>query len=674
MYRLFHRLLPFFAILSPLTATAENQQPDVDIRPAIERMYPTLVRIHVVMEEGAQGRMKKQQGSGSGAIISPDGYVLTNHHVAGRGTRFICTLSNREEVDATLIGTDALADLAIIKLDLSTRREKDKPLPVATFGDSDALKVGDVVLAMGCPGGLSQSITRGIVANTAMIVPRHQIAMTLDGEKVGELVRWIGHDAVIFGGNSGGPLVNLAGEIVGVNEVGIANLGGAIPSNLAKKVAEELIETGHITRSWIGLEPQPLLRSMNDARGALVAAVWDGSPAHKAGIRAGDFITKYAGHALPDCHAPEDLPIFNAMVLGTAPGTEVALEGIRDGKPMTWKLTTELRQPNLAKESEARSWGLTVRNLTKVSALERRRHDTRGVLVDSVKPAGPSAQSKPPLRLDDVILRLNGTDIENVAAMEKFTAEFTKSLEKPAPVLVEFERNRESIATVIDVGPEPEPHQPLLAAKPWLGATSQVITDDLAKALGVKGKKGVRITSVAPDSPADNAGLKPGDLLLKLDGRVINARRPEDSGVLPELIRSYPTDSTIEFDLIRAGKPTKLSVSLEPRPQAHQQLADFKDDRFEFTAGELSQSQRRLASLTGSDKGIAVEKVEASGWAALGGLVAGDILLTVNGDDITSLDMFKKTLTGFRETKPRSVVFFVQRGPRTLYVEIEPWW
>ena len=168
-------------------ASPAPQSPEVER--AIASVYPALVLIQVVMEEGDDGRMKKMRGSGSGAIISAEGHVLTNHHVAGRGTRFVCTLSTREEVDATLIGTDALADLAIIKLDLATRRLKDQPLPVAKFGDSDKLRVGDSVLAMGSPGGISQSITRGIVANKEMIVPRNQLAMTLDGEKVGELVR-----------------------------------------------------------------------------------------------------------------------------------------------------------------------------------------------------------------------------------------------------------------------------------------------------------------------------------------------------------------------------------------------------------------------------------------------------------------------------------------------------
>jgi serine protease Do len=260
---------------------------------AIRKVFPALVRIHVVTEEGSEGRMRKSRGSGSGAIISPEGHVITNHHVAGRGTRFVCTLSNHEEVDATLVGTDALSDLAVLKLDLDTRRSKGEPLGVAVFGDSDALKVGDVVFAMGSPGGLSQSVTRGIIANTAMIVPRHQIPMRLDGESVGELVRWIGHDAIIFPGNSGGPLVNPAGEIVGINEVGIASLGGAIPSNLAKRVAAELIEKGQVTRSWIGIETQPLLRGAKDAKGAMVASVWKGSPAALAGIKPGDLITNY---------------------------------------------------------------------------------------------------------------------------------------------------------------------------------------------------------------------------------------------------------------------------------------------------------------------------------------------------------------------------------------------
>ena len=655
------------------TATAP---PAVEVADAIRKMYPALVRIYVVMEEGMDGRMRKMQGSGSGAIISAEGHVLTNHHVAGRGTRFVCSLSNREEIDATLVGTDALSDLAVLKLDLSTRRLKDQPLAVASFGDSDKLKVGDTVLAMGSPGGLSQSITRGIVANTEMIVPKHQISLTLDGETVGELVRWIGHDAVIYPGNSGGPLVNPAGEIVGVNEVGIASLGGAIPSNLAKKVAAELIEKGSVTRSWIGLEVQPLLRSMAEEKGALVASIWKGSPAAEAGIKPGDFITSYNGTTLPDCHAAEDLPVFNAMVLGTAPGTKVTLAGTRDGKPQTWELTTLQREPNMGKEDELRPWGLTARDFTKVSALEKFRDTKDGVLVDTVRPGGPSSEAKPPLRATDVIVRVGGKPVKTREDLEKITRELTQGASEPRPVLVEFERDREQLATVVKVGTPKDPVRPRLAEKAWMGATTQVITDDLATALGIPGKKGVRVTALAPDSPAEKSGLKEGDLLLKLDGKVINARRPEDAEVLPELILAYPADATIELEGVREGQPQKWTVTLAPRPIDDSELTEHKDELFEFTARQLSTSQRDRAKEQQDEDpaGVSVLKVEPSGWAALGGLAPEDIILTIGGDEVNDIAALKAKLNSLREMKPRSVVFGIRRGPRTYFLEIEPRW
>ncbi len=653
-------------------ASPAPQSPEVER--AIGSVYPALVLIQVVMEEGDDGRMKKMRGSGSGAIISAEGHVLTNHHVAGRGTRFVCTLSTREEVDATLIGTDALSDLAIIKLDLATRRLKDQPLPVAKFGDSDKLRVGDSVLAMGSPGGISQSITRGIVANKEMIVPRNQLAMTLDGEKVGELVRWIGHDAVIYPGNSGGPLVNLAGEIIGVNEVGIASLGGAIPSNLAKAVATQLIASGSVVRSWIGVEAQPLLRAMEKDKGALVAAVLKESPAEKAGIQAGDFITEYNGTALPDCHAPEDIPVFNAMVLNTAPGSKIIIKGLRNGQPQTWEVTAALREPNLARETDLSGWGLTVRNLTRASALERRRTDTMGVLVHTVKGGGPTSEAKPPLKSDDIITGAAGKLIANIDELRTFTQEFTKGATAAKPLLVSFERGREKLITVVKVGPEPESKKTQQAEKPWFGATLQVITADLAEALGIAGKKGVRVTAVAPGSPSAAGGVKEGDIFLKLDGRVINAARPEDSEVFPELIRSYPVGSSVEIEGLRDGQPLKLTATLTKRPQDDNELAEYKDERFEFTARDLSASRRLGARLEDGVKGVSIEKVESNGWAALGGLVAGDVLLKLNGADMDSIATLKAMLLSFRETKPRSVILFIQRGPRTAFIEIEPRW
>ena len=647
-----------------------------EVSDAILKVYPALVRIYVVMEEGAGGRMRKMQGSGSGTIISAEGHVLTNHHVAGRGTRFVCTLSNRDEVDAVLVGTDALSDLAVLKLDLATRRFKNDVPAVAGFGDSDQLRTGDVVFAMGSPGGLSQSVTRGIVANTAMIVPRHQVGLTLDGESVGELVRWIGHDAVIYPGNSGGPLVNPAGEIVGVNEVGIASLGGAIPSNLAKRVAAELIEKGSVTRGWIGLEVQPLLRSMADQKGALVASVWKDSPAARAGILPGDFITTYQGTVLPDCHAAEDIPIFNALVLKTLPGEEVTLEGMRAGQPQTWKLTVVPRDPIRAKEAELREWGLTVRDFTRVAALEKFRTSTDGVLVDTVRQGGPAGEAKPALRPGDVIVRVASKPVRARSELEAFTREFTKPLTEPAPVLVEFERDDQQLATVVKIGPEKDPVRPRVAEKAWFGATTQVITDELATALGVPGKKGVRVTAVTPDSPAQKAGLQEGDLVLKLDGRVVNARRPEDGEVFPELILAYPVGAMVQLDGQRAGQPQSWQATLAARPVDDQQLLEHKDDLFEFTARQLSAAQRDLArKRQGAEpSGLSVTKVEGNGWAALGGLVPDDVILTIDGAPTDTLDQLKSKLKSLRDARPRSVVFGIRRGARTHFLEIEPRW
>jgi serine protease Do len=669
----------YLFLLSALSALVPGGEPGgapaaESIDRAVAAVYPALVRIAVVMEEGDDGRMKKQQGIGSGSIISADGYVLTNHHVAGRGTRFVCTLSNHEEVDATFVGTDVLADLAVIKLDLATRRNPGTALSVAKFGDSDKLKVGDVVLAMGSPGGLSQSVTKGIVANRELIAPKNMGNLELDGENVGELVRWIGHDAVIYGGNSGGPLVNLDGEIVGVNEVGIASLGGAIPSNLAKSVSAELIAKGSISRSWIGVEAQPLLRGMAKEKGALVATVLDGSPAKDAGMKPGDFITEYSGQVVPDCFAEEDLPRFNAMVLNTPIGAKITIRGVRAGQPQTWELNTVKREPNRARESELRGWGLTVRNLTRVSALEKHRENTRGVLVDTVRPGGPCSEAKPALRKDDVVTKFNGEDVANVDSLVAATKEFTRDTKVPKPALVTFERGRDQLITVVKVGPEPDEQLPKLPEKAWLGASVQVLSSDLATALKMAGKKGVRVTRIAPASPAANAGIRPGDLFLKLDGQVINASRPEDDEVFANLIRAYDVGASAEFDGLRDGQPIKVTVTLGRRPKEEAEIAQLKDDRFEFTAKDLSVAQRLAADLDDKVQGVLIDTVIPSGWAAIAGLRGQDILLAIDGEAIPDVATLKRKLAQLSEAKPRRTVFFILRGIRNLYLEVEPQW
>ena len=233
---------------------------------ARDRVFPALVSIRVVTVRYGAGRVLKGQSVGSGTIISAEGHVLTNQHVVQGGRKFICTLSDKREVAARLVGEDPLTDLAVLELELG-ELEGSRDLPVARFGDSGALEIGDYVMAMGSPFSLSRSVSLGIVSNTERVFAggfgsNDFEAMELEqGQRTGLFTRWIQHDAVISPGNSGGPLVNLAGEIVGVNELGSSTLSFAIPSRLAERVSAALIAEGEVRRSLIGLSFKPIQRT-----------------------------------------------------------------------------------------------------------------------------------------------------------------------------------------------------------------------------------------------------------------------------------------------------------------------------------------------------------------------------------------------------------------------------
>ena len=661
-------LIPFLLLLVPRAAATVDPQ----IEAAVRAVYPALVRIHVVMEDGGGGRMQKGRGSGSGTIISAEGYILTNHHVAGHATRITVRLADRQEVRATLVGTDALADLAVLKIDKKDLRDPQAPLPVAKFGDSSRLQVGDVVLAMGSPAGLSQSVTQGIVANTEMIAPGN--SMRLDGESVGELVRWIGHDAVIFPGNSGGPLVNLNGEIVGVNEVGIGSLGGAIPSNLAQKVAAELTATGKVRRSWIGMNSQPLLKSSTAKTGVLVGGIIGGAPADIAGMRAGDIVTRCNGVEIAASRAPEDIPVVNRMMLESAVGSELVLDGLRDGKPMTWKVITAEREPAEPREKELLSWGITARDLTALAAKELLRADNHAVVVQSIRPGGAAAAAKPSIKDGDLILAVNGKPTPDLTALVAVSLELTADKTEPVPVLVSYEQTGRNFLTVVKIGPEPDVDKPGIAKKAWLGIDTQVISSELAVALGIPGSKGVRITRVHPGTQAEKAALQTGDLLLKLDGTVIPASRPEEADVFDSLIRQYRIGTEVALTIRRGQQDLQVKVPLERGHEGAVDLASHECKTLEFTARDLGQEDRVARKLADDFKGVLVTVVTPAGWAALGGLTTGDIMLAIDGKAVDSIETLKSVLAELEKNTRSPVVMFVQHGITTRYIELEPTW
>jgi serine protease Do len=640
------------------------------VEKAITAVKPALVRIFVAEVNYEQGREVKSESAGSGVIISKDGYVVTNHHVAGWAKQIVCTLSNREQVDADLIGTDALTDIAVIKLRPTATI---KEFPYASWGDSSELSVGDRVLAMGSPLALSQSVTMGIVSNTELIVPSFwRSEMTLDGEDVGSMVRWIGHDAQIEHGNSGGPLVNMRGQVIGINEISIG-LAGAIPSSVAKVVATELIKSGKVSRAWIGVSVQSLLRSSSLKKGVLVGGVVPGGPAADAGLKVGDIITNVAGQDVSVRFA-EEMPLFNQIVAALPVGKESDMIVTRDGKEITLKIKPQDRPEAEPRPREFKQWGMCVSNLSFVKARSMKRSNQDGVLVRSIGPGGPCGEAKPSIYLDDVIIEVAGKPVKNLQDLAAITAEVTKDKTEPTPVLVAFDRGVERFVTVVKIGIRSLEDPGREVRKAYLPVGMQVITRDIAEALAIEDRTGVRITQVYPGSSAEKAGLKVGDLIVALDDQEIPASQPEDTEVLPAMIRQYKIGTTAELSVIRGKDELKVPVVLEESPPLQREMKKYRDDNFEFTARDLAFKDRVQENIEKSVAGVRVEEISQGGWAALGLMSVGDIIIAIDNQPVQNVDGLKDIMQKIAEKKPKQIVLRVKRGIQDMFIELETDW
>ncbi len=662
-----------FLVASLIAATSEaDVASNAAIEPAIQKVYPALVRIYVVTEEPTGGRMHRNRAAGSGVIISPDGYVVTNHHVAGNAIRMTCTLADGQEVDATRVGTDPLSDISLLKLKLETRKNPLAPLPFASFGNSDELRVGDVVLAMGSPLSISQSVTQGIVSNTQMIAPRAMSGhFRLDGEDVGQIVRWIGHDAIIFHGNSGGPLVNLRGEIIGINELGLGSLGGAIPSNLVRNVVDQLIKSGRVSRSWIGVEFQPRLKGSPDHTGVLVRGVIEGSPAAAAGIKAGDLVLRINGQEV-NGELPEHIPLVNQTVFAAPVGKPLDIVYRREGKEQQVKIVTEQLQRAQAESLELKEWGIAVRDLTRMMALERRRQSTKGALVESIRSGSGSATAKLPLQSGDILLKVNGQTIETSEALKQLTAKILEEESGRPSVLVLFERDTKQMLTVVKLGREENKNRPATANKPWSSLATQVLTSDIAESLGMPRQRGVRVCEVFKGHAAEKAGVKVGDIITAINGREVDASQPGDHDLFETRVRRLSVGSVATVKILRDGKPLEIKLPLQAPSLSDENAKRFTDSDFEFSVREVSFNDRIAEQIPEDLAGVLVQRVETGGWASLGGLTGNDFLMSVNGKPVGSIAELKSILDQIRREKPRQVVFFVRRGIHTLFCEIEP--
>ena len=249
-------VLLFLFMCAAVTRAAAPTDLQERIYYARDRVLPALVHIQPVIRNYDTGELEKQAVIGSGVIFHKDGYVVTNYHVAGKAVRIICTLYDKEQVPAEFVGGDPMTDLSVIKLDLS---KYDKPLQPAEFGDSDSIHVGQYVLAMGSPLSLSRSVSAGVISTRDRYFDDDVRLPT--GEQTGKYNLWIQTDAAINQGNSGGPLVDLDGRVVGINSRATLfanNIGFAIPVNVVKEVTAAILDHGAVERSWIGVHAQAL--------------------------------------------------------------------------------------------------------------------------------------------------------------------------------------------------------------------------------------------------------------------------------------------------------------------------------------------------------------------------------------------------------------------------------
>jgi serine protease Do len=353
-----------------------------------------------------------QRGTGSGVIISQDGYILTNNHVAGNADLMKVTLADGREFKARRVGTDPETDLAVIKIDAEN-------LPYAKLGDSDKLEQGEWVVALGSPFGLQKTMTAGIVSATGRALQ-------------GTYDNYIQTDASINPGNSGGPLVNMSGDVIGINTMIVTRSGGSegigfsIPSNMAHKVYAELIRNGKVTRGYLGVSLQPITPAVareikyNGTEGALVGDVTDAnSPAARAGLLSGDVITEFDGRPVASRQQ------LVQMVADTQVGKSVPVKYVRDGRVHTTAIKLAERpdpdaqaaRPSGGDEGRgsAAKLGISVGDVTPDLVRQLHLKSSSGAVIDDVQPGSPAQEAG--LQQGDVIHRIGSTTVSNAQGL-----------------------------------------------------------------------------------------------------------------------------------------------------------------------------------------------------------------------------------------------------------------
>lgn len=476
-----NRLIPVFILIAAALASgcrtglfgtevpASSAEPPAPVAPVVvegirtsyadvvEKTSPAVVRIlsegrkQQALEQSPEDdffrrfqgpqRPQLQRGVGSGVIVSADGTILTNAHVVDGADKITVLMADNKNFDAKLVGTDKPSDLAVLKIEAQN-------MPFLTLGNSDTVRVGDIVLAIGNPLGIGQTVTSGIISAKGR---RTGLSYGNNNDSFEDFLQT---DAPINRGNSGGALVNLTGELIGINSQilsppgsggGNIGIGFSIPSNMAKSVMEQLLKDGRVRRGMLGVNIQNLTDEtakaldLTDTAGVLVSNVRPGSAGEKAGLKRGDIITAINGEKMADSN------VLRNKIAGTLPGTEVKLTVLRDGSSQ--ELTATLDEFDLdggsgssgskgseqgPKQSESGKLGLSLQPLTQDTARQLNVPDgTEGLVVTEIDPSGVAAEAG--IARGDVIMEINRQPVKTV---DNVQSALNSAGEKPILILI----------------------------------------------------------------------------------------------------------------------------------------------------------------------------------------------------------------------------------------------
>ena len=361
----------------------------------------------------------KQQSLGSGFILSGDGYIFTNNHVVEQADKIIVKLSDGREYDAKIIGRDAKTDIALIKI------KPNENLPVAEIGDSDKVRVGEWVIAIGNPFGLEQTVTQGIVSAKGRVIG------------AGPYDNFIQTDASINPGNSGGPLFNMEGKVIGINTAIVAQgqgIGFAIPISMAKTILPDLKAKGKVTRGWLGIAVQDVTEDMvkslqlRDRQGAMISEAFKGDPADRAGLKTGDIVTEVNGKKIKDTHE------LLLTIASFHVGEKISVKVLRDGRELTFQVTVSERRdrPEVASSKGGNAdYGITPQDITPEIARYLGIPRKSGVVVAKVEEGSPADEVG--IRAQDVIMQVNKVKI---SSLKEYNREMAKKASKSGVMLL----------------------------------------------------------------------------------------------------------------------------------------------------------------------------------------------------------------------------------------------